>query len=69
MRRVPVERILDELVFEKVRLGAQLCELLAFERDLDRSIFRALNQCDASAEAQRDLLGRCFERASARIRT
>ncbi len=37
--------ILEELVFEKVCVGARMADLILFEEDLDRSIIRALDGC------------------------
>ncbi len=37
------DRILEELVFERVRASVRMCELLVFQRDLDGSIERVLS--------------------------
>jgi hypothetical protein len=39
------KKILEELIYERVRLTLDLCELLDFEADLTRSIERALDSC------------------------
>ncbi len=39
-------RILQELIYERVRVSVNLCQLVIFERDLDTSIERAMVACD-----------------------
>lgn len=38
-------KLLEELVYERVRLHVDLLELVDFERDLDESIGRAMREC------------------------
>lgn len=60
-------RILDELVYERVRLSLELAELVAFERDLGASIERSLAGCASSREEQSRLARKCLARAWRRI--
>ena len=58
--------VLDELVYERVRLNVDLLELVDFERDLAASIERSLAACGASED--RDRLAReHLERAWVRL--
>jgi hypothetical protein len=66
---VPLERrILEELIYERVRVTVDLCELMAFELDLSASIERALAACAPSPGERTDLtmdyLRRAWERMS-----
>ncbi len=38
-------QILQELIYERVRVSVNLCQLVIFERDLDSSIERAMASC------------------------
>src|SRR5258706_15899276 len=48
-------RILEELFYERVRVSVDMCELMAFERDLSSSIERALSACAESQSERTDL--------------
>jgi hypothetical protein len=37
------KRILEELIYERVRLSINLCQLVIFEQDLEKSIHRAMS--------------------------
>lgn len=59
-------RILQELIYERVRLSVNLCQLVLFEQDLDKSIQRAMassslppGECDMLA---RELIEQAWER-------
>ena len=43
-------RILEELIYERVRVAVNLCQLVIFEQDLDKSIQRVLSRCDDGGE-------------------
>jgi hypothetical protein len=62
------QRILEELVYERVRVAVDLCELVSFEQDLAISIDRALTTCAESAEERQSMaleyLHRAWERLS-----
>lgn len=60
-------RILEELIYERVRLSLDLVELLAFEADLSASIDRALQSCAASKDERNELSLRFLERAWERL--
>lgn len=49
------QKILEELIYEKVRLSLDMCALLEFEADLAASIERALAQCARSPAERSDL--------------
>jgi hypothetical protein len=57
------ELILEELVFEKLCVGARLADLILFEDDLERSISRALDDCCTSGEAKDQLFEKHLEKA------
>jgi hypothetical protein len=61
-------RILEELIYERVRVTVDLCELMAFELALSASIERALEACAQSPGERGDLtmdyLRRAWERVS-----
>jgi hypothetical protein len=48
-------RVLEELIYERVKLTVDFMELLQFEKDLRVSLMRALDDCPDSA-TQRDAL-------------
>ncbi len=61
-------RILEELIYERVRVAVDLCELVTFEEDLSTSISRALTRC-ARSPAERanltlDYLHRAWDRVT-----
>ena len=45
------QRILEELIYERVRASVNLCQLVIFEQDLDKSIQRALGNDDPTGSA------------------
>jgi hypothetical protein len=53
--------VLEELVYERVRLHVDLLDLIDFERDLSQSITRAL-RASGTDPAQEDALARCYIR-------
>lgn len=61
------ERILEELIYERVRLTVDLCELLAFEADLSASIERALRDCARSPEKRSKLAMDYLQQAWERV--
>jgi hypothetical protein len=64
-------RILEELIYERVRVSVDLCELMSFELDLSASIERALVACVESPGERSDLtldyLQRAWERVSEEV--
>ena len=60
-------KLLEELIYERVRLHVDLCELLDFERDLNESIDRAMKSCGVDEPSAGDLGRRFLERAWRRI--
>jgi len=64
-------KILEELIYERVRVSVDLCELMAFELDLSASIERALSTCAESPGERSDLtldyLQRAWERVSEEV--
>ena len=52
-------KLLEELIYERVRLHVDLLELIDFERDLNDSIDRAMKACGV-AEPQAGELGRRY---------
>jgi hypothetical protein len=58
--------LLEELIYERVRLNVDLLELVDFERDLAESIERALAACGAAEDRDR-LASDYLERAWARL--
>jgi hypothetical protein len=64
-------KILEELIYERVRVTVDLCELMDFELDLAASIERALSVC-AEAPGERadltlDYLHRAWERMTCEV--
>jgi hypothetical protein len=60
-------RILEELIYERVRLTVDLCELMAFEVDLSASIERALVSVARSPSQRSDLTLEYLQRAWERV--
>ena len=60
-------RILEELIYERVRLTVDLCELMAFEVDLSASIERALVSVARSPAQRSDLTLEYLQRAWNRL--
>ena len=60
-------RILEELIYERVRVTVDLCKLVAFEADLRSSIRRALEQCASSPDEREGLAERYLCRAWRRV--
>jgi hypothetical protein len=58
--------LLEELIYERVRLNVDLLELVDFERDLAESIERALAACGAEEDRER-LASEYLERAWTRL--
>ena len=52
-------KLLEELIYERVRLHVDLLELIDFERELNDSIERAMRQCGID-EPRDDDLGRRY---------
>lgn len=61
------ERILEELIYERVRVSVDMCALIEFEQDLAASIERALRQCGQSAAERSDLAMTFLQRAWQRV--
>ena len=61
------QRVLEELIYERVRVHLDLAELLDFERDLDESIGRALRQAGLPIAEARELTRRHIAAALRRI--
>lgn len=61
------ESILEELVYERVKLTVDLYELRAFEEDLDDSIRRAVERLGAAAASDGDLARRLVDSAWQRL--
>ncbi len=61
------KQILQELIYERIRLSVNLCQLVIFEQDLDKSINRAIARCDNNAETQQGLTRKYVEQAWERI--
>jgi hypothetical protein len=61
-------KILEELIYERVRLTVDVCEVLAFEADLANSIERALQgragSDDDRSQLTLDYLQRAWERVT-----
>ncbi len=60
-------RILEELIYERVRVAFNLCELLDFQSDLSVSIDRALDDCADAPDQRADLVLSLLERAWERL--
>ena len=62
-------KLLEELIYERVRLNVDLFELVEFERDLSESIERALASCGDKAEVRERIAREHIERAWKRVET
>ena len=63
-------KILEELIYERVRLNVDLCELLEFEADLSESISRALRACATPGDRNQltlDYMQRAWERVTEEV--
>jgi hypothetical protein len=60
-------QVLEELIYERVRVQANLAELLDFERDLDESIGRALRDVGVSSDEAEAVVGRHVQAAWHRL--
>jgi hypothetical protein len=60
-------RLLEELIYERVRLHVDLIDLIDFERDLGQSISRALREAGTDPGGEADLARRYVERAWNRL--
>jgi hypothetical protein len=60
------QRILDELIYDRVRASVNLCQLVIIEQELDESIQRAIRDTDAPgtrpAELAREHVQRAWQR-------
>lgn len=59
-------RILEELVYERVRVAVNLCQLVIFEQDLDKSIQRVIDGSACQKECQ-DLAHEYIDKAWERL--
>jgi hypothetical protein len=60
-------KILEELIYEQVKVSVDICKLLSFEEDLALSVHRALEAHAGSPEERRLLTLRFLRRAWKRI--
>jgi hypothetical protein len=60
-------KILEELIYERVRVTVDLCELMAFEMDLAASIERALLAVRGTPAERSDLAMEYLQRAWQRL--
>ncbi len=60
-------KILEELIYERVRVTVDMCALVEFELDLAASIDRALHACAASPTERSDLALDYVQRAWDRL--
>jgi hypothetical protein len=60
-------KILEELIYERVRVAVDMCRLMEFELDLSSSIERALSTCAESASERSDLTLDFLQRAWERV--
>ncbi len=61
------KRILQELIYERVRVSVNLCQLVIFEQDLDKSIERAMAACAMPTRECDKLAGNYIEDAWRRL--
>ncbi len=61
------QRLLEELIYERVRLHVDLLDLIDFERDLCESIKRALGAAGTDPAAEDAMARRYVDRAWARL--
>jgi hypothetical protein len=60
-------KILEELIYERVRVAVDMCRLMEFELDLASSIERALSACAESPSERSDLTLDFIQRAWERV--
>ena len=60
-------KILEELIYERLRVTVDMCELMTFELDLAASIERALSACAESPGERSDLIFDLLHRAWERV--
>ena len=61
------KQILEELIYERVRLSINLCQLVIFEQDLEKSIDRAMNARAGSPERRAALAREYIDKAWRRV--
>jgi len=61
------ERIVEELIYERVRVGAELLELGELERDLGASLRRAIADLPDSPSGCGEVIDRCLDRVLRRV--
>jgi len=61
------QRILEELIYERVRVSVNLCQLVIFEQDLDKSIQRALSKCGTTSDERESMARTYIEAAWRRV--
>jgi hypothetical protein len=61
------KRILEELIYERVRLSVNLCQLVIFEQDLEKSIHRAMSARTGDVHDQEALAREYIDRAWKRV--
>jgi hypothetical protein len=61
------QRILEELIYERVRVSVNLCQLVICEQDLDKSIQRALRTCGGTSEERESMARTYIEAAWRRV--
>jgi hypothetical protein len=61
------ERIVEELVFARLRFAVDFCELLTFQEDLSASVERALSRTSRSESERADVTMRYLLRAWDRL--
>lgn len=60
-------RLLEELIYERVRLHVDLLELIDFQRELEDSIARAMRSCGGNGQHDPELGKRYLDLAWKRI--
>jgi hypothetical protein len=61
------KRILEELIYERVRLSVNLCQLVIFEQDLEKSIHRAMTSRAGDLQEQEALAREYIDKAWKRV--
>jgi len=61
-------QILQELIYERIRLSINLYQLVLFEQDLERSIERAMNSCSQSDIERKKLAREYVDAAWSRVK-
>jgi hypothetical protein len=61
------KRILEELIYERVRLSVNLCQLVIFEQDLEKSIHRAMSARAGGLQEQEALAREYIDKAWRRV--